>query len=420
VTERILVEPAAPALDTELHIRLTGFPPRSAVSVSAQMRDSLGRPHRSDAVFETGDDGSVDLSTAAPTGGTYEGVDPMGLIWSMRVAGEPDPAAGFNAAALPPASVTFSASGVARTVDRLRVPDGIERVVASGDGLVGTLFHPAGGGPHPGIILLGGAEGGLHELDAALLAGYGFAVLALAYFGAPGVPPELVNIPLEYFASAIAYLRGLEQVDGERLGIVGGSRGGEAALLVGATYPEIRAVVSTVGSGVMTQGIPIRRSFLEILETAAPSWTLGGQPLPYLPNVVPDELRKQVADGGPVELGLTFRAALENRDAVDRATIPVERINGPVLLVSTGDDRGWPSAELSEIAMRRLAGRRGRHVSYPDAGHPIAPPPYTPTTDLVMPGPGVMFASGGTPAANAHARADAWRQTVAFFTESLR
>jgi dienelactone hydrolase len=66
---------------------------------------------------------------------------------------------------------------------------------------VGTLFHALDGTAHPGVILIGGSEGGLHEVDAALLAAHGFSVLALAYFGMPGVPPTIVDIPLEYFAT---------------------------------------------------------------------------------------------------------------------------------------------------------------------------------------------------------------------------
>ncbi len=45
-------------------------------------------------------------------------------------------------------------------------------------------------GPHPGVILLGGSDGGMHEPNAALLASYDYAVLALACFGMEGVPPS--------------------------------------------------------------------------------------------------------------------------------------------------------------------------------------------------------------------------------------
>jgi dienelactone hydrolase len=285
------------------------------------------------------------------------------------------------------------------------------------------LFAPAEGGPHPGVVVLGGAEGGLHEPDAALLAAHGFAALALAYFGMDGVPAVLVDIPLEYFEAAVAFLRRDEGVLGDRLAVIGGSRGGEAALLIGATFPEIRAVVSTLGSGVMTQGIPAGGGLLEILEQQVASWTWRGRPLPFLPCSVPPELARQVEVGEPVELALAFRPGLGDAAALAAAAIPVERIQGAVLLVSAGDDRGWPSAPLSQLAAERLAraGHRhpDRHLSYPTAGHPILVPPYGPTTELTTPGPGVTFAMGGTPAVNAAARSDAWRQTLRFLHDQL-
>lgn len=125
--------------------------------------------------------------------------------------------------------------------------------------LVGTLFQPDDGGPYPGILLLGGSEGGLHEDDAALLAAHGYAVLALAYFGMAGVPPLLIGIPLEYGEAAIAWLREQEGVRGDWLGAMGGSRGGELALLLGVTFPAITPVVSQCGSGVLTEGIGVTR-----------------------------------------------------------------------------------------------------------------------------------------------------------------
>jgi dienelactone hydrolase len=118
-----------------------------------------------------------------------------------------------------------------------------------------------------------------------------------------------------------------------QLAVIGASKGGEAALLIGATFPEVGAVVSVVGSGVITQGIRqdvLAGSFLDILGTPVASWTYQGRELPYLPNVVTPELEDAVAAGAPVA--------------------------------------------------RRLAGHqhqhRWSHVVYQDAGHLIAAPPY--------------------------------------------
>jgi dienelactone hydrolase len=431
---RITVRPDAPALDAILAIRLEDFPPGAALTVRTGMRDLLGRRWAARATFMVGEDGCVDVATQAPVSGSYRSVDPMGLIWSMAedISGGVTPPSGEDP--LPPAALTISAQAEAlppieMVIDRLRLPIGVERTVVRDRGLVGTLFAPAGGGPHPGVVLLGGAEGGLHEQDAALLAGHGFAVLALAYFGVEGLPPALVDLPLEYFGTAISFMEAHPWVRGDRLAVMGGSRGGEAALLVAATDSRVRAVVSTVGGGVMTQGIPPADTLLEILTTRVSSWSQDGRPLAYLPCSAPPELLDQLAFGEPVELALAYQEGLADEAALAAAAIPVERIQGPVLLVSAGQDKGLPSRALSEIAAERLR-RAGHpypveHLVYEAAGHAIAPPPYGPATEVVAEGPGlpgapgVVLALGGTPEANAGARADVWLRTRQFLSEHL-
>jgi dienelactone hydrolase len=63
--------------------------------------------------------------------------------------------------------------------------------------VVGTFYTPYGKRVLPAVIVLGGSEGGTMRDRAALLASHGYAALALAYFGAPGLPQELDRIPVE-------------------------------------------------------------------------------------------------------------------------------------------------------------------------------------------------------------------------------
>ena len=48
---------------------------------------------------------------------------------------------------------------------------------------------------------------------------------ALAYFNQEGLPDKLSNIPLEYFEKAIGYLQSLDEVEKDRIGVLGASRG---------------------------------------------------------------------------------------------------------------------------------------------------------------------------------------------------
>jgi dienelactone hydrolase len=300
------------------------------------------------------------------------------------------------------------------------------------DGLVGVLFHPEPASDSvptlPGVLMLGGSEGGLHERDAAFLAGHGYAALALAYYGLPGLPDVLKDIPLEYFATALAYLRGHRRVDPRRIGIVGGSKGGEAALLVAATFPGISAVVCLAGSGYVTQGISqsiYTGSFREIMTTPVACWTYQGREFAYLPNVMTPRVESALDAGEPVALGWTKPNPAADPDLAEAATIPVENIDGAVLLVVGADDIGGYGATFHDVAARRLEEHKHphtwRHIVQPGAGHNIIPPPDgkgpQPTTG---PGPsGITFLNGGTPEIDLRARADTWREVLHFLQQEL-
>jgi BAAT / Acyl-CoA thioester hydrolase C terminal len=89
------------------------------------------------------------------------------------------------------------------------------------------------------------------------------------------------------------------------------------------------------------------------------------------------------------------------------AMIPVDRINGPVLVLSAGDDGGYGAA-YHEIAISRLR-HPARHIVYEHAGHPIAGPPHRPTPRASRYGR-VEFQQTGIPAADAAARVGVWQE----------
>ncbi|HEY7265070.1 MAG TPA: acyl-CoA thioesterase/bile acid-CoA:amino acid N-acyltransferase family protein [Trebonia sp.] len=423
-TPTLEIGPERPCLDTVLHIRVCGLPPGGEVTLEARQAGPWGLLWESAATFAADGDGTVDLARDAPVRGSYRHADPVGLVWSMTPAGAAPEAGPADQRTPVRLDVAASAGAVeigAARCERLRIPDGLRRVEVRDQGLVGVLYVPDDDRPRPGVLLLGGAEGGLHEDDAALLAAHGFAVLALAYYGAPSRPATLERIPLEYFGRAVEYLRGCGQVRPHQIAAVGGSKGGEAALLAASVFPGITAAVSLLGSGVVTQGISqdvLTGSFLEIMGTPVPCWTHQDRELPYLPNVVTPELERLVKEGSPVTLRMAFEPALAAAGTrlLSAAAIPVERINGPVLLISATDDEGYGRA-FHDIAEQRLAsGTRHswEHVVHEDAGHGIIASPYRPTTVTTSPGPGVTFSHGGTPEANARACAATWQATIRF------
>jgi len=164
------------------------------------------------------------------------------------------------------------------------------------------------------------------------------------------LPTRLQEIPLQYFKRAITWLRAHPSVAPSKIGLVGTSKGGEAALLIGATYREIRAVVAYSPSHVLFQGIDEAWSDSSLSKS---SWTLDGKPVPF-------RIDNDYIEHYDFYLGL-YRASLQDRQAVERAVIPVERINGPILLFSGTDDAVLPASMMSEQVVERL---KQRHFTF--------------------------------------------------------
>ncbi len=265
-------------------------------------------------------------------------------------------------------------------------------------GLFANLYLPQDrAGRVPGVILLAGSDGGFGRQDsvAAVLAKEGYAALVVAYFGIEGLPPELDRIPLEYFASAVKYLRAHPKVNSKKIAAVGYSKGGEAVLLLASRMPEIRAVVASVPSSVVFQGIG--KGFPKIS-----SWGEHGQPLPFVPYAPWDR---------SMDLREIYTLSLRQEEAVREAAIPVERIRGPVLLLSGRDDKIWPSTEMCEAIVARLKSQRFRHfyehVAYDNAGHGIS---YVRDNVTRL---------GGTEEGNRHAQIDGQKRMLAFLKKYL-
>lgn len=278
----------------------------------------------------------------------------------------------------------------------------VERPVAA-DHLQGLLFRPAETVQSlPGMIVLGGSEGGLApavSAEARALAAQGYVVLQLAYFDAPDLPQSLQLIPVEYFERAIGWLQEQPGVDARHIGVMGTSVGGEAALLVASHDAAISAVIAAVPSGIVWQGIG---PWGERHPASSFSW--HGRALPDLPYRVS-------------ETGTVFDRYASGLSAITqhrRALMPLARIQGPVMLVCGGRDVVWPSCPLSREAARRLRAAGFPHpvrlLAYPKAGHAVFGPPEPAGSPAYRD----LGALGGTAASNEAARNADWPQALAF------
>jgi dienelactone hydrolase len=293
-------------------------------------------------------------------------------------------------------------------------------------GRIGRLFLPPGRGPHPVVIVLSGSGGGFDLDKAAVLSRHGFATLALAYFGLPPLPEWLHRVPLEYFEAALSWLAAQPEVGSSRIGVLGVSRGAELALLLGARFPQIRSVVAYAPSSIAWAAGGRDKATGEII----PAWTWRGEPVPFAPlplrgfmlrSAIPVAALKR-----PVIFRNLFRAGLRDRDAIARAAIPVEKIRGPVMLVSGGDDHVLPAAEMSEQIVARLKhhgfAHAVEHLHYPHAGHMLRYP-FLPTTSRHSRNAqlrNARFSFGGAAPADSEAQLDSWRRAIQFLQTSLK
>ncbi len=276
------------------------------------------------------------------------------------------------------------------------------------------------------MIVLSGSGGGFDVDKAAVLSRHGFATFALSYFGLAPLPSWLHRIPLEYFEAALGWLGSQPELDARRIGIFAISRGAELALLLAATLPEkIRAIVACAPSSVVWAAGGADKSTGEII----PSWTHKDAPIPFAPLPLKGFMWRSaipvVALKRPVLFVNLFRAALKNREAVERAAIPIENISAAILLVSGGDDHLWPATQMAHSLIAR-AKKQNRtqpleHLEYPDAGHMLRYP-YLPTTSRHSRNPhlrNARFSFGGSAEADAAANSDYWPRAIAFLRAHL-
>jgi dienelactone hydrolase len=432
-------------VDEEVCIRVLGLLPQQQILIRAMTQDDLGRRWTSQAAFRADASGIVDLALQEPVSGSYGGVSPMGLFWSMRLDAQgsnkqmtfakkdTSPNRVMLEGVIGGAVVASSEllrnfeAGETQTRDLKIGDDGVANGRGTDDtpAIIGKLFIPSGQGPHPVIVVLSGTGGGFDLDKAAVLSRHGFATLALAYFGIPPLPTWLHRIPLEYFEAALGWLAAQPEIDAQRIGILGVSRGAELALLLATKSPAIHAVAAYAPSSVAWAAGGRDKATGEII----PSWTWQCLPVPFAPmplrgfmwrSAIPVAVLRR-----PLMFRNLFRAGLRNREMIERASIPVEQMRGPVLLISGGDDHLWPAAEMSEAIVARLKknnfAHAVEHLHYPRAGHMLRYP-YLPTTSRESGNTylrGAKFSFGGTPEADAEAQTDSWRLTIAFFKSSL-
>jgi dienelactone hydrolase len=284
----------------------------------------------------------------------------------------------------------------------------------------GMLFSPDTKGVFPGVIVLSGSDGGIPESIARHLASFGYVVLALGYFGRVGLSHYLENIHLEYFEKAIQNLKSKEN----SLTLMGYSRGGELALLLGSQFNQlINAIVAFAPSSIVNGGFPF---------VNRPGWVLNHQPIePFMHGLMSEEDMWTEAEDlafacekgvipyhnntpqDPYEVVDLFLERHKRQDPL--RAIPVEHILCPLLILCGEQDRIWPASMYVQQIMDRLDEKGSkierRSLVYPDAGHGIIAPYVGPIYHPI----GKFWCTlGGTCTGNNEANKNAWQEVLKF------
>ena len=143
-------------------------------------------------------------------------------------------------------------------------------------GAVGGRVLPSDGAtalPEIGVLVLSGSSGRIESERARLFAEQGMSALTIRWTGSPHNPKYVGEVPLETFIEAIDLLW---DAGARRIGILGLSKGSEAALLTAVRDPRVDVVVAVSPAAYVWD-------WSAVGEPSRSSWTWRGAPLPFIP-----------------------------------------------------------------------------------------------------------------------------------------
>lgn len=428
------ITPEQGSLDEVISIQLSDLTPKRKITLRASMLDDQQQSWSSSAVFKTDAEGKIDLHQQAPLSGSYQGVDDEGLFWSMKPAKNAAPHSLFSVAKLNAITIKLAAYEKRRLIGECEITRHIrspqtERIDVNESDVSGILFLPGSNKNYPGVVMIPGV-GGVASIEgtAALLAAKGYVVFVLAYCRYKNLPDELYELPLERFRDGIQWLKRHEQVDANRVTVMGIAKGAEALLASLCYLPDqgVKGVILQSPSHVVWQGMGKRRP------EKKSSWTLFQEPLFYLSFTTPLLWMEMMKCHWYQKLKLdrwfskgcvgvrsvsAYKRALRNKHDEEEAMIPAERMKSKILLISGQDDQVWPSSLMGK---RIAAHLQQHHFAYPvihldfaNVGH-LVRYPGVPTTVQQVASAKFVFSLGGRAKEHAKANRQYWEQLLHF------
>lgn len=222
-------------------------------------------------------------------------------------------------------------------------------------GKMDTHLYLSDSAAQPLIVAFGGGSGG-NDWERNYLKGKrdsliarGFALLAIGYFKTENSPNSLDRISLNAIADTIMSIaRRTPQIDTTRIILMGASKGGELVLNLASRYPRFNGVIALSTSHVSFPAHTISAN--------TSSWMYHGKEVTFVPAPL-----KTIWPALKDDLYGAFSIMLENTEAVAQAEIEVEKINGPILILSADEDEQWPSTKMSQQLAERLQREKFSH-----------------------------------------------------------
>ncbi|MEM6737172.1 MAG: acyl-CoA thioester hydrolase/BAAT C-terminal domain-containing protein, partial [Bacteroidota bacterium] len=179
----------------------------------------------------------------------------------------------------------------------------------------------------------------------------GYAVLSIGYANTENTPEIIERISLNAIYDTIKKVSQHPKIDANKIAILGSSKGGELVLNLASRYDDIDAVVALVPSHVTFPGYTITAN--------TSSWMYNDKEVEFVHLPFFKYLWKKLCARGNSQI--IQEILEENEKLYEKDAINVEKINGPVLLLSAKNDRAWPSDYMSNQVVNRLEENQFEH-----------------------------------------------------------
>lgn len=421
---KLHIKPIVALVDEKIDITVTELEPRAKLKIIASMHFpwAVSEKYESFAWFTADSNGHVDLSKQKPDSGTYDYIDPMGIIASLRKIHSEGGNIAHNISIDENIFIDIVCeSGQERECVRLERMFKLSELKRQPitDEFKGELFYTANAN-HQTIIMLGGSDGQLSALSlmAGPLASRGFNVLTVGYFNEEGLPKKLEEIPLEYFEKVFDWVKNNPLTQGSKIYVHGTSKGGELALLLASRYNVISKVAVSAPHSYCFQALDGLMAGRNVS-----SWSNEGKSLPFIPvdnNIFYEHQRNCAEKNIPFGLATTYNESVERARNREDARIRIENAHANLLLIAGHQDNVWNTydacIEIMNILKKTNYKYRYELLDYKDLGHSLPIPYIIPLSETLNIKMGLgMFTCGGTLKGNSYGQFDSWQKTIEFF-----